>query len=266
VTKITTMHLDEMKTSGEKIVSLTAYDASFATMLDEAGVEIILVGDSLGMVLHGDDSTLNVTMEDMIYHIRQVAAGSKHAMIIGDMPYKSYLNPEQALTNARRLVEEGGADVVKLERGDGNLCEITRHIISHDIPVCGHLGLTPQSIEELGGYKVQGRDPVAAKQIKQDALALQEAGISMLVLECIPSSLAASITAVLRIPVIGIGAGVDVDGQILVLQDLLNITAGKKPKFSKNFMQGQPSIQAAISRYVSEVKQGRFPDQSHSFS
>ena len=262
--RITIAQLDEMKIAGEKIVSLTAYDASFATVLDEAGVEIILVGDSLGMVLHGEDSTLNVSMEDMIYHIRQVAAGSKHAMIIGDMPYKSYLNPEQALTNARRLVEEGGADVVKLERGDGNLCEITRHIISHDIPVCGHLGLTPQSIEELGGYKVQGRDPVAAKQIKQDALALQEAGISMLVLECVPSSLAASITALLRIPVIGIGAGADCDGQVLVIYDLLGISR-KSPHMSKNFLAENGNIRDAIAAYIEAVKFSSFPDAEHSF-
>ena len=263
--RITIAELDEMKIAGEKIVSLTAYDASFATALDEAGVEIILVGDSLGMVLHGEDSTLNVSMEDMIYHIRQVAAGSKHAMIIGDMPYKSYLNPEQALTNARRLVEEGGADVVKLERGDGNLCEITRHITSHDIPVCGHLGLTPQSIEELGGYKVQGRDPVAAKQIKLDALAVQEAGAKILVLEYVPSTLAASITTELRIPVIGIGAGTDCDGQVLVIYDMLGIS-GRQPKHSKNFLAVTSSIQDAVKLYVSAVKSGNFPATEHQFS
>ena len=264
MTRISIARLDEMKSTGEKIVSLTAYDASFATVLDEAGVEIILVGDSLGMVLHGEDNTLNVTMEDMIYHIRQVAAGSKHAMIIGDMPYKSYLNPEQALTNAKRLIEEGGADVIKLERGDGNLCEITRHIISHDIPVCGHLGLTPQSIEELGSYKVQGRDPVAAKQIKQDALALQEAGISMLVLECVPSSLAASITDLLRIPVIGIGAGADCDGQVLVIYDLLGISR-KSPHMAKNFLAENGNIRDAIAAYIEAVKFSSFPDAEHSF-
>ena len=188
MTRISAARLDEMKVTGEKIVSLTAYDSSFATVLDEAGVEVILVGDSLGMVLHGEDSTLNVTMEDMIYHTRQVVKGSKSAMVIGDMPYKSYLNPEQALINAKRLTEEGGADVIKLERGDSSICEMIRHIVSHDIPVCAHLGLTPQSIEELGGYKVQGRDPAAAKQIKQDALAVQEAGAAILVLECVTSA------------------------------------------------------------------------------
>ena len=265
MTKITTTRLDEMKTSGEKIVSLTAYDASFADVLDEAGVEIILVGDSLGMVLHGDDSTLNVTMDDMIYHIRQVVAGSKRAMIIGDMPYKSYLNPEQALINARRMVEEGGADIVKLERGDRSICEMVRHIVSQDIPVCGHLGLTPQSIEELGGYKVQGRDSASAKQIKMDALALQEAGISMLVLECIPSPLAASITAELRIPVIGIGAGAECDGQVLVIYDMLGIS-GRQLKFSKNFLEDSPSIQDAVKSYVVAVKSGAFPATEHQFS
>jgi len=265
MTKISTTRLDEMKSSGEKIVSLTAYDASFATVLDEAGVEIILVGDSLGMVLHGEDSTLNVTMEDMIYHIRQVVTGTRHAMIVGDMPYKSYLNPAQALSNAKRLVNEGGADVVKLERGDQGICEMIRHIVSHDIPVCGHLGLTPQSIEELGGYKVQGRDPAAAKQIKLDALALQEAGASMLVLECVPSSLAADITSELGIPVIGIGAGAECDGQVLVIYDILGIS-GQQAKFSKDFLEAASSIQDAVKTYVSAVKSGDFPATEHQFS
>ena len=265
MTKISTARLDEMKAAGEKIVSLTAYDASFATVLDEAGVEVILVGDSLGMVLHGEDSTLNVTMEDMIYHTRQVVKGTKRAMIIGDMPNKSYLNPEQALTNARRLIEEAGADVVKLERGDSSICEMIRHIVSHDIPVCAHLGLTPQSIEELGGYKVQGRDPATAKQIKLDALAVQEAGASILVLECVPSALAASITAELRIPVIGIGAGADCDGQVLVLYDILGIS-GSQAKLSKNFLEISSSIQDAVKSYVTAVKSGNFPALEHQFS
>ena len=263
--KINTARLDEMKIAGEKIVSLTAYDASFAIVLDEAGVEVILVGDSLGMVLHGEDSTLNVTMEDMIYHTRQVVRGSKRAMIIGDMPNKSYLNPEQALTNARRLIEEGGADVIKLERGDSSICEMIRHIVSHDIPVCAHLGLTPQSIEELGGYKVQGRDPATAKKIKQDALAVQEAGAAILVLECVPSALAASITAELRIPVIGIGAGADCDGQVLVLYDILGIS-GSQAKLSKNFLEISSSIQDAVKSYVTAVKSGDFPALEHQFS
>jgi len=265
MTKISTAQLDEMKAAGEKIVSLTAYDASFATVLDEAGVEVILVGDSLGMVLHGDDSTLNVTMEDMIYHTRHVVKGSKHAMIIGDMPYKSYLNPDQALSNASRLIEEGGADVIKLERGDSNICEMIRHVVAHDIPVCAHLGLTPQSIEELGGYKVQGRDPADAKQIKQDALAVQEAGASILVLECVPSALAESITAELRIPVIGIGAGADCDGQVLVLYDILGIS-GHQSKLSKNFLEVSSSIQEAIKLYATAVKSGDFPALEHQFS
>ena len=265
MTKITVMLLDEMKAAEEKIVSLTAYDSSFATVLDEAGIEIILVGDSLGMVLHGHDSTLNVTMEDMIYHTMQVVSGTKRAMIIADMPYKSYLNPEQALGNARRLFDEGGADVVKLERGDHSICEMVRHIISQGIPVCGHLGLTPQSIEELGGYKVQGRDPESAKQIKMDALALQAAGISMLVLECVPSSLAASISAELHIPVIGIGAGADCDGQVLVIYDMLGIS-GRQLKFSKNFLDDSSSIQDAVKSYVVAVKSGDFPALEHEFN
>ena len=254
-----------MKAAEDKIVSLTAYDASFATLLDEAGVEIILVGDSLGMVLHGEDNTLNVTMGDMVYHTRQVVKGSKRAMIIGDMPHKSYLDPEQALTNAKSLIEEGGADVIKLERGDSSICEMIRHIVSHDIPVCAHLGLTPQSIEELGGYKIQGRDPAAAKQIKLDALAVQEAGAKILVLEYVPSTLAASITTELRIPVIGIGAGTDCDGQVLVIYDMLGIS-GRQPKHSKNFLAVTSSIQDAVKLYVSAVKSGNFPATEHQFS
>lgn len=265
MTRISTARLDEMKATGEKILSLTAYDASFATVLDEAGVEVILVGDSLGMVLHGEDSTLNVTMEDMIYHTRQVVKGSKSAMVISDMPHKSYLNPEQALANTKRLIEEGGADVIKLERGDSSICEMIRHIVSHDIPVCAHLGLTPQSIEELGGYKVQGRDPAVAKQIKQDALAVQEAGAAILVLECVPSALAASITAELRIPVIGIGAGADCDGQVLVLYDILGIS-GRQPILSKNFLEESSSIQDAVKSYVNAVKSGNFPAAEHQFT
>lgn len=264
MTRITTTLLNDMKSSTEKIVSLTAYDACFATVLDEAGVEIILVGDSLGMVLHGEDNTLNVTMEDMIYHSKQVANGSKQAMIIGDMPYESYLNSEQALINARRLVEEGGANVVKLERGDHRICEIVRYIVVHDISVCGHLGLTPQSVEELGGYKVQGRDPEVAKQMKIDALALQEAGASMIVLECIPSRLAKEITEVLRIPTIGIGAGADCDGQVLVLHDLLGISR-KTPHMAKNFLAENGNIRDAVVAYIAAVKSGRFPDARYSF-
>ncbi len=265
MTRITITQLDEMKIAKEKIASLTAYDASFATVLDEAGIEVILVGDSLGMVLHGEDSTLNVTMEDMIYHIRQVATGSKRAMIIGDMPHKSYLNPEQALENAKRLVDEAGANVVKLERGGKSICEMIRHIVSHDIPVCAHLGLTPQSIEELGGYKIQGRNPVVAKQIKLDALAAQEAGAAMLVLECVPSALAASIAAELRIPVIGIGAGIDCDGQVLVIYDILGML-DRQTKLSKNFLETSSSIQDAVKSYVAAVKSGDFPAAEHQFS
>ena len=263
--KISIERLAEMKAVGEKIVSLTAYDASFATILDEAGVEVILVGDSLGMVLHGNDSTLNVTMEDMIYHTKLVVSASKQAMVICDMPFKSYLNPEQALTNAKRLIEEAGADVIKLERGESSICEIIRHIVFHGIPVCAHLGLTPQSIKDLSGYKVQGKDPAAAKQMRLDALAVQEAGADILVLECIPSALAASITAELQIPVIGIGAGADCDGQVLVLYDILGIS-GRQPKSSKNFLEAGSSIQNAVKLYITVVKSGEFPTVKHQFS
>ncbi len=262
--KITVNSLKQMKSSGEKIACLTSYDASFARLQDEAGVDLLLVGDSLGMVLHGEETTLNVTMTDMIYHTRLVSSVCQRAIVVSDMPVNSYINPEQALTNARRLVKEGGAVFVKLERGSRSICEVVQYIVSHDIPVCGHLGLTPQSIEELGGYKVQGRTPAAAKQIKLEALSLQEAGVSMLVLECVPLSLASSITSELDIPVIGIGAGADCDGQVLVIYDLLGLSH-KLPYMAKNFLAESDNIRDAIVAYVKAVKSCSFPDNRHSF-
>ncbi len=255
------MQLDTMKTRGEKITALTAYDASFARLLDRAGVEIILVGDSLGMVLHGSENTLAVTMDDMVYHTRQVAAGTRNALIVSDMPYQSYRTPRHALDNATRLVETGGAEVVKLERGDPPICEAVHTLVSHNIPVCGHLGLTPQSINELGGYTLQGDNPAAAAHIKQQATALQAAGASLLVLECVPPSLAASLTAALHIPVIGIGAGAHCDGQVLVVYDMLGISE-RSPKFSKNFLV-ETSVQDAVQTYVKAVKAGEFPTADH---
>ncbi|MEE8320948.1 MAG: 3-methyl-2-oxobutanoate hydroxymethyltransferase [Gammaproteobacteria bacterium] len=261
--KITITSLQDMKQKGEKITSLTAYDASFARILDEAGVDILLVGDSLGMVLHGEDTTLKVKMSDMIYHTRQVRSGTQRAIIIGDMPFMSYTTPAQALGNAARLISEGGAEVVKLE-GGRNQIETVGYLTNHDIPVCGHLGLTPQSIHKLGGYKVQGREDESARQISADAKALQDAGAGILVLECVPHRLATEITASLDIPVIGIGAGTHCDGQVLVLYDMLGIS-GKQPRFSRNFLENRQSISMAVEEYVSDVKAGRFPAAEHQY-
>lgn len=256
--------LQQKKTQGEKIVALTCYDASFASLLDNAGVDVLLVGDSLGMVLHGNNSTLSVTLHDMQYHTRCVAKGNKNAYIVTDMPFGSYQqNPEQALRNAARLMA-AGAHMVKLEGGTV-MAETVRFLVARGIPVCGHLGLTPQSVHQLGGYRVQGRSEAEAVQLLADAKALTEAGAGLIVLEMVPATLAKQISISIRIPTIGIGAGPDCDGQVLVLQDMLGIYAGKSPKFSRNFMQGAASIQAAVERYVEAVRSGSFPALEHSF-
>jgi 3-methyl-2-oxobutanoate hydroxymethyltransferase len=256
--------LQQKKTRGEKIAVLTCYDASFATLLDNAGVDVLLVGDSLGMVLHGANSTLSVTLHDMQYHTRCVAKGNKNAYIITDMPFGSYQqNPEQALRNASRLMA-AGAHMVKLE-GGAVMAETVRFLVQRGIPVCGHLGLTPQSVHQLGGYRVQGRDDAEAAKLLADAKALADAGAGLLVLEMVPATLAKQISESISIPTIGIGAGPDCDGQVLVLQDMLGIYAGKSPKFSRNFMQGAESIQAAVESYVQAVRSGNFPAAEHSF-
>lgn len=252
-----------MKTSAEKIACLTAYDASFARLEDEAGVDFLLVGDSLGMVLQGSDTTLKVTMADMIYHTRLVSAVTTRAIIVSDMPFMSYNTPAQALGNAGRLITEGGAQMVKLE-GGSELTETIKLITQHGIPVCGHLGLTPQSIHKIGGYRVQARSNEAAKKLKEDAVALQQAGAECLVLECVPAALAADITRALEIPVIGIGAGTDCDGQVLVVYDMLGITA-RQPKFSKNFLTGKESVADALRTYVEDVKNKTFPAAIHTY-
>lgn len=253
--------LISMKQHGEKIAVLTCYDASFATLMEAAGVEILLVGDSLGMVLQGSRDTLGVTMQDMLYHTDCVAANAQSALIIADMPYASDHTLDQALENASQLLE-AGAQMVKLE---GSKPDVVRHLVQHRIPVCGHLGFTPQSVHQLGGYRIQGKDDVSAQKILSDALALQQAGISLLVLEMVPASLAATITAQLSIPTIGIGAGKDCDGQVLVLHDMLGIYPGKTPKFARNFLQSSGSVQAALVAYVQAVKAGSFPAQEHCF-
>ena len=256
--------LQQMAERNEKIAALTCYDASFAALCEQAGVDILLVGDSLGMVLQGGNNTLAVTLHEMQYHTRCVAKGAKSAYIIADMPFGSYQqSPEQAFRNATRLMS-AGAHMVKLEGGDVML-ETVEFLVQRGIPVCAHLGFTPQSVNQLGGYRVQGRDEVDASQLLTDAEALQNAGASLLVLEMIPAALAGRVTATLRIPTIGVGAGIACDGQVLVLQDLLGIFAGKSPRFTKNFMQGAASIQDAVAAYVLAVKDSSFPAAEHSF-
>ncbi len=257
-----------MKARGEKIVMLTTYDASMTVQCEQGGVDILLVGDSLGMVVQGHDSTLPVTLEDMIYHTRHVARVRQHTLLATDMPYHTYGDKQEALVNAQRLLDEGGADMVKLE-GGGAIIDIIAHLTDKGVRVCGHLGLLPQSVNELGGYKVQGRDPVAADQMLQDAIGLQQAGAEIIVLECIPASLGKRISEALDIPTIGIGAGNECDGQVLVIYDLLGITPGKRPRFAKDFLaelSAGKGVTAAIAAYVDAVKSGTFPDEAHSFN
>ena len=262
---VTVNTLRGLKRAREKIVCLTAYDASFATLLDGAGVEVILVGDSLGMVIQGRDSTVPVTMDEMVYHSAAAARGRRRALLMVDMPFMSYATPQQALVNAARLMQEGGAHMVKLEGGSLQV-ETVGQLTARGIPVCAHLGLQPQSVHRLGGYRVQGRDAAAARTMLQDAVALQDAGADVLLLESIPVSLAAEITQAVEIPVIGIGAGPDCDGQVLVLYDMLGITPGRRPKFARDFMTGQPHIRAAVENYIEAVKGGAFPAPEHCFS
>lgn len=265
---ITTKYLQALKQRDEKITVLTAYDASFTKHIEQAGVEVILVGDSLGMVLQGHDSTVPVTVDDMVYHTKMVARVRQRALLIADLPYHSYLNKEQALENSKRLMQEAGADSVKLE-GGGEFVAIAENLINNNIPVCGHLGLLPQSVKESGGYKVQGREGSAADKIIQDAHALAAVGVEMIVLECIPQQLAKRLTKEVDVITIGIGAGIDCSAQVLVLYDLLGITYGKRPKFSKDFLteQGEgKSITSAISAYVKAVKNLEFPTNLHSFN
>jgi 3-methyl-2-oxobutanoate hydroxymethyltransferase len=254
-----------MKRRGEKITCLTAYDYSFASLLDTAGIDMVMVGDSLGMVMQGHDSTLPVSVADMVYHARCVARGAKRALIIVDLPFMSYQqSPAHAFASAGRLMQKGGAQVVKLEGGEP-MAETVRFLVERGVPVCAHLGLTPQSVHQLGGYRVQGREAIAAEKIRHDAKVLQEAGASLLVLEAVPSDLAKMISSDLEIPTIGIGAGPDCDGQVLVLQDMLGIYPRPSPKFSKNFMQGAASVEAAVKSYIAAVKSGAFPGPEHSF-
>jgi 3-methyl-2-oxobutanoate hydroxymethyltransferase len=253
------------KQRGEKLVMLTVYDATFAALHKELGVEILLVGDSLGMVVQGHPTTVPVMVDDMVYHTRCVASGCQHsAFILSDLPFQSYDSPTSALQNAARLMQ-AGATMVKLEGGDW-VVPIVRYLTERGIPVCGHLGLTPQSVHQLGGFKVQGRSIEQATQLRADALALEAAGAQMLVLECVPRQLGADITASLAIPTIGIGAGPECDGQVLVLHDMLGITSGKSLKFVRDFMMSGGTIKGAIAAYISEVKAAKFPADEHCFA
>ncbi len=261
---VTVNTLRKLRHAGEKFVCLTAYDASFAALLDATGVEVLLVGDSLGMVVQGRETTVPVTMDEMIYHSAAVARGRRRALLMVDMPFMSYATPQQALGNAARLMQEGGAHMVKLEGGAIQV-ETVRQLTARGIPVCAHLGLQPQSVHRLGGYRVQGRDEQAAQQMLQDAQALQAAGADVLLVESVPVVLAEQITRAVDIPVIGIGAGPACDGQVLVLYDMLGITPGHRPKFARDFMQGQTSVRAAVEAYVQAVKSGAFPAPEHCF-
>jgi 3-methyl-2-oxobutanoate hydroxymethyltransferase len=262
---VTLTTLQELKLKGEKIAMLTAYDATFAQAACQAGVDVLLVGDSLGMVLQGHDSTLPVSMADMAYHTAAVKRGNQGALIISDLPFMAYANLEQTFANSAALMQ-AGAHMVKLE-GAAWLAEPIRLLAERGVPVCAHLGLTPQAVNILGGYKVQGRQEAQARQLRADAMALEQAGAAMLLLECVPSELAAEITQSVKIPVIGIGAGSATDGQVLVLHDMLGLSlTGRAPKFVKNFMEGQASIQAALSTYVQAVKDVTFPAAEHGFS
>ena len=261
---MTVSTLAKMKSERQKIACVTAYDASFAALVDEAGVDVVLVGDSLGMVIQGHNTTVPVTLEDVIYHCKAVSRGLYRPFLMADMPFMTYASPEQALNNAVRLMQEGGAKMVKLEGGASQV-EVVEFLANHDIAVCAHLGLKPQSVHKVGGFRVQGRQDEAAEQMRRDAKALEQAGADLVLLECIPSALGAQITAELSVPVIGIGAGPDTDGQILVLYDLLDITIGRKPKFSRNFMAGVDSPLQAIKNYVSAVRDTSYPAPEHCF-
>lgn len=262
--RVTIPKLQERARSGEKLVMLTCYDASFAALSDAAGVDMLLVGDSLGMVVQGHDSTLPVTMADVLYHTRAVARGSKSALVVVDMPWGSYQeSKEQAFRNAALAMAEG-AQMVKLE-GGALMVETTRFLVERGIPVCAHIGLTPQSVNTFGGYRVQGRGDDAAARLVADAKALEGAGAAIVLMEAMPATVAKRVTESLVVPTIGIGAGVDVSGQVLVVYDMLDIYPGRKARFVKNFMSGAPSIQAGIEAYVKAVKSRAFPGHEHAF-
>ncbi|WP_211444957.1 3-methyl-2-oxobutanoate hydroxymethyltransferase [Collimonas humicola] len=255
--------LQALRDKGEKITMLTCYDASFAALMDRCGVETLLIGDSLGMVCQGHSSTLPVTVQDIAYHTASVARGNRTALVLADLPFGAYATPESAFANAVPVIQ-AGAQMIKIE-GGAWLAPTVRFLTERAVPVCGHLGLTPQSVHQMGGYKVQGKTSAAAEQLKADALALQEAGASLLVLEAIPAALGKEVSELLTIPTIGIGAGPDCSGQVLVMHDLMGVFPGHKARFVKDFMEGQTSIDAAVLAYVRAVKDKSFPAPEHCF-
>jgi 3-methyl-2-oxobutanoate hydroxymethyltransferase len=260
---ITISKIQEMRSSGEKIAVLTAYDASFASLMDHAGIDVILIGDSLGNIIQGHNSTIPVTIEQMVYHTSCVAKGNQSAFLIADMPFGTYASPAQAMENAALLMR-AGAHMVKLE-GGAWLSETVQYLVERSVPVCAHLGLLPQSVHTLGGFKVQGKTTQAAEALINDAKVLQAAGAQLLVLEAIPSDLGKKATESIQIPTIGIGAGPDCSGQVLVMHDMLGAFPGRSPKFVKNFLEGQTSIEGAFKQYISDVKAGKFPGPEHGF-
>ncbi len=263
-TPVTVPALAQMKSSGRRIAALTCYDAGFAAALDAAGIDLVLVGDSLGMVVQGHASTLPVRVDDIAYHVACVARGLRAALLVADLPFQADATPERALEASTRCLQAGAA-MVKLE-GAGVKLEVIRFLVEREIPVCAHLGLTPQSVLRLGGYRVQGREAAAAQRLREDALAVQAAGAEALVLECVPAALAAEITASLRIPTIGIGAGAACDGQILVLHDLLGLGGGRRPRFVKDFLAAGGSIDGALRAYADDVRAGVFPGPDHAYA
>ncbi len=256
--------LRRMRKEGEAIAALTCYDASFAVLVDEAGVDLVLVGDSLGMVIQGHDTTVPVTMDDMVYHTRAVARGLHRPFLVADLPFMSYASADQALKNSVRLMQEGGARMVKLETGAEQI-RIIEFLAGRDIAVCAHLGLKPQSVHKTGGFRVQGREEQMAARLLQDARDLESAGADIVLLECIPAALGKAVTEALEVPVIGIGAGPGASGQVQVLYDILEITPGRKPRFVRDFMTGNGTPLAALKAYVAAVKSGEYPAPEHCF-
>lgn len=256
---VTVPGLRAMKAHGEKIVMLTCYDASFATHMEAVGIDVALVGDSLGNVVQGQSSTLPVTLDQMIYHGSLVARGLSSTLQIIDLPFMQFRDPATALAASARLMAEGGAAMVKLEGGSDWVCEVIAALASHDVPVCAHLGLTPQSVHKMGGYRMQGKTDDAAARLRGQAQAVAHAGAELLVLESVPAALAGEITRAVDIPTIGIGAGAECDGQVLVCYDLLGLTPGRRPKFSKDFLEGRGSVREAFAAYAADVRAGRFP-------
>ncbi len=264
-TPVTISTLATMRQNGDKIACITAYDASFAHLVDVAGVDVVLVGDSLGMVVQGHDTTVPVTVDDMVYHTRCVSRGLRRPLLIADMPFASYSLPETAFTNAARLMQQGGAQMVKLEGGMLQV-KTVEFLSGRDIPVCAHIGLTPQSVHKLGGFKVQGREQGASERMVAEAKALESAGADIVLLECVPSSIGAEVRSEVHVPVIGIGAGPAVDGQILVLYDIIGLTSGRKPRFVRDYSAETRNPLEAVRAYVGSVKDGSYPAPEHCFS